>query len=156
MRFTVLLSIVGVLVTTGGCVTPMVNPEPKQFETALSPAEVVRRVTNAAVLEGFEVQVSDPVSGTLSIKRERGPKGNAAFLACNFAPGSIADENGVTVLTATISLRQSGTTAALVVNTRTITSYPSLAGTALAMPPTESACVSNGKVEELVLQAISG
>lgn len=156
MHKTTLLFSVSLILVAAGCVTPMVNPEPKQFETALSPAEVVRRVTNAVVLEGFEIQVSDPVSGTLSVKRERGPQGNADFLTCNFAKGSIADVNGVTVLTATLSLRQGGAAASVVVNTRTITSYPSLVGTALAMAPTETACVSNGKVEELVRQAITG
>lgn len=154
MRNAVMSVLVPLVLT--GCVTPMVNPEPKQLQTTLSPQEVVRRVTNAAVVEGFGVSVSDPVTGTLVLKRERGPKGNAAFLKCNFAAGSIADENGATELVVTISLRQEASVSTVIVNTRTVTSYPSLQGTALAMPPTETACVSNGRVEEIVQGAIAG
>lgn len=143
------------LLPLASCVRPLVNPEPVSASTPLSIPDAVQRITAAVVIDGFEIVLSDPVTGTLVAKRERGPKGNSDYLRCAFAKGSIAETHGVTSLVVSISIRKLGNQSSVLVNTRTTTTYPTLMNGLLARPPSEVDCVTNGKAEESIRQAIS-
>ena len=138
-----------------GCVPPMTQPEPEQLQSAFTPVEVIRRVAGALVARGFVVVVSDADGGVLTTVRTRAPKGNADLLTCNWAVGSIAEANGASTISLSLSARaRADGTTAVIVGTRTLVSYPSLRG-ALAMPDSESDCASNGAAEAAVAAAIT-
>lgn len=141
----------GVLSTA--CVTPLVTPLPQQVETELSAEEVVRRAANQAVLNGFDVVLSDPVAGTLSVKRQGGYDENRPFLSCNMHKDSIAATHLNNVLTVTLSYRRATPTPNVVLSARTLNSFPTLSGL-MALPDNSTSCVSNGTFEAEVLKAL--
>jgi hypothetical protein len=147
--------LVAFLLPLASCIRPLVNPEPVSASTTLSIPDAVQRITAAVVIDGFEIVLSDPVTGTLVAKRERGPKGNSDFLRCAFAKGSIAETHGVTSLVVSISIRNLNGVNSVLVNTKTTTIYPTLMNSLLAKPPSEVDCVTNGKAEDGIRQAIS-
>lgn len=120
----------------------------------------MRRISNLAVLNDFDIVLSDPVAGTLSIRRQKSSKisggtGNAEFVSCKWTAGSIGDIHAVPALTATVSVRQNGSASTVLVNTRVNTEYPALKG-AISLPESETDCVSNEKLESMIAEAIQG
>jgi hypothetical protein len=136
-----------------GCVSPLATPVPQQFETALSPEEVIRRATNQAVLSGFDVVLSDPVSGTLSVKKQGTYDENRLLLSCNMHKDSISATHLNNVLTVTLSYRRATPVSNVVLASRTLNSFPTLQGV-MATPANSTSCVSNGTFEAEVLKAL--
>jgi hypothetical protein len=136
-----------------GCVSPLATPGPQQFETALTPEEVIRCATNQAVLNGFDVVLSDPVSGTLSVKKQGGYDENRLLLTCNMHKDSIAATHLNNILTVTLSYRRAAPVSNVVLAARTLNSFPTLQGL-MALPANSTSCVSNGTFEAEVLRAL--
>ena len=135
------------------CVTPPPAPAPKLLHVSEPPARVIELAAHALVLDGFEPAMSDAGAGLLTVRRQRGPQGNVAFLTCDYAKNSISDIHDVTTLTVSLSAKAVGTGSDITIATTVHNDYSSLTGI-MALPANDKDCVSNGTTEHHIMAAL--
>jgi hypothetical protein len=101
--------------------------------------------------DGFEITVSDAGAGIVTAKRVRAKTGNAGFVSCRYARGSIGETNMETTLTVSVTVRGN---AAQITNGVRVT-MPGLTG-AMTMTPSDDDCASTGQAEGRVAAALRG
>lgn len=139
------------------CPKPVAQPAPTALHSSQSVGAAVQVAALTLTSAEFEVVSFDRDAGVLTAKRVRGPRGNAGFIACNWARNSISDAHARTALTISLTARPATGGAAgsdVRVTSHVTASFPDLQGTAMAVPDSEDACASNGQAEERLAAAL--
>lgn len=138
-----------------GCVPPKpAQLAPRSVQSSRSPIEAVQIVARTLAADGFEIVTSDATGGVVSAKRLRAKLGNADFISCRFAAGSLANNNMETTLFVTFTAQKSDAGAAGTITSRVNVAFPGFQGSALAMPPSDDDCTSNGTEESKIAAAV--
>jgi len=151
--YKMLMAAMAVLVI--GCLAkPFVAPAPLAFH-ASSPATQATRIAAVALANaGFNVAQSGAAGTALTANRTATHNGNQSYIRCRYPNGSDAAANRATTLFITFKALPDTTGSAVTIDGRVMTSYPGYQGTAMAIAPNDTDCVSNGVIEQQLATAL--
>lgn len=148
-----LISAMVVLVT--GCVSsPVVAPTPLAFHAPQSAPQATQIAALALANAGFRVSQNDAVGTALTANRAATHNGNEDYVRCRYPKGSDAAANRATTLFIAFRAMPDTSGSAVTIGGHVTTTYPGYQGTAMAIAPNDTDCVSNGVIERQLEAAL--
>ena len=136
------------LLALAACVPPALQaPAPASLHSTRAVAAVVQSASQTLTAAGFEIRTVDAKSGVLTARRFQTKTGNAEYLTCDFARGSLREQHLNSTLTVSVNATPAPDGSAVTIGARALSQYPGLEDTPLAVPDSDTDCVSNGTIE---------
>jgi len=143
-------------VLTIGCLNKTFSaaPPPLLFHASQPATEATRIAAMALASAGFNVAQSGATGTALTANRTATHNGNQSYINCRYPNGSDAAANRATTLFITFKALPDTSGSAVTIDGRVTTSYPGYQGTAMAIAPNDTDCVSNGTIEQQLESAL--
>ena len=156
----VIAPVVFLIVASSCARTPTaVAPAPISLHSSRTAEDATRGAAMALLGEGFRVVQADSLGRTLIATRTATGNGNEGYIVCN-VPMRVASVRQ-TVLTVTLRLLPSGSGSDISIHSRVMTSYSQESGdssspvsSASMTPPSATDCLSNGRIEKQLADAL--
>lgn len=143
------------LLLTVACVPrTLTAPAPLSFHSSRSARDATRSAALALVEAGFRVTQIDSLGYALSGTRTATHNANQEFVTCELPRGSDAAANRETSLQISFHAVPAQQGSDVTIRSHVTARYPGYEGTSMQVPPSDSACVSNGTMEQRLQAAL--
>jgi len=140
--------IAAMVVLVSGCLTsPIVAPSPVEFHAGKAAPQAIQIAALALASAGFRVAQADSLGTALTANRWATHNGNEDYVRCRYPKGSDAAANRATTLFITLRAKPDTMGSDVTIGGRVTTTYPGYQGTAMAIAPNDTDCVSTGAIE---------
>jgi hypothetical protein len=143
------------LALAAACVTPPPKPpQPAPLHSSRAATEVAKIAAYGLHSAGFRVTQTDEWGEALEGVRTATANANEQYIICHLPKnaGAVAYRETAFVVTLEAKPTQSGSD--VTIRSVVHTSYPAYAGTAMAIAPNDTDCVSNGTMERRLADAV--
>jgi len=141
-----------------GCVMPQTPQQsaPVALHVTHSVSEVAQIAAQQLTLTGFALTPSDATGGIVSAHRDKVKTGNSDYVTCKYPNGSSGSNLMATDMRVSVIAKPANGGADVQITGAVRTTYPGMAGSelALAMPPNDEDCASNGVMEKRIADAL--